>query len=178
MRKLSTEELNRPDKDTFKSMEKTPVVIILDQIRSLYNVGSVFRSADAFGISGIFLCGITATPPHRDILKTALGATETIPWQYFSRSEDAVARLKQEGYKIIAIEQTDSSLPLQNFDFSAHDKTAIVFGNEVKGVSDEVLALCDYAVEIPQFGTKHSFNVSVTAGIVLWEILREKSSSG
>ena len=157
--------------DEFKNAEKHPFVLILDNVRSQHNVGSVFRTADAFLIRGICLCGITATPPHRDIEKTALGATETVYWEYFDTTEEAILKLKALGYQIIAIEQTSGSKNLLDWQPTPESKTAFVFGHEVMGVSEEALALCDGAIEIPQFGTKHSLNVSVTAGIVLWDVV-------
>jgi tRNA G18 (ribose-2'-O)-methylase SpoU len=167
VKQLSLEALNRIDLESFQSAEKMPVVVILDNIRSLHNIGSVFRTADAFRIASVYLCGITACPPHREIHKTALGATESVEWKYFKSSKQAITHLKTNGYKIIAVEQTDQSKQLS--DIAVNDiKTALIFGNEVAGVSEEVLQLCDAAIEIPQSGTKHSLNVSVCAGIVLW----------
>lgn len=166
MRKLSTEELGRPDAETFKKSGKIPVVAVLDNIRSLHNVGSVFRSADAFAIEAIYLCGITACPPHREINKTALGATESVDWHYVENTVDCLKMLREKGYETICVEQTDQSIHLQHFTPSG--PTALVFGNEVDGVSDEALPLCTAAVELPQAGTKHSLNVSVCAGIVFW----------
>lgn len=169
MRKLSMDELNRLNEEEFKKEEKFPLVLILDNIRSMHNTGSIFRTSDAFRIEAIFLCGITACPPNREIEKTALGATKSVKWNYFEKTEDAIAKLKKLGYIIIAIEQVDSSTSLKTFKPKPGNKYAIVFGNEVKGVRSEVLEQCDYFLEIPQFGTKHSFNVSVTAGIVVWD---------
>lgn len=170
MQKLSMEELNRLTVDEFRNAIKLPVVCILDNIRSQHNIGSVFRTADAFGIDEIFLCGITATPPSREIQKTALGATESVKWTYFEKTTDAVSNLKSRGYKIIAVEQVQGSVLLHDFKAAGEQKLALIFGNEVDGVGNESLELCDAAIEIPQFGTKHSFNISVTAGIVLWQI--------
>lgn len=164
------DELGRKTPDHFKSADKVPVVIILDNIRSMMNTGSVFRTADAFLLEGIILCGFTATPPHREIHKTALGATDSVNWQYVRKTEDAVKQLKSEGYEVIAVEQTTGSQSLQDFRPRSGQKYALVFGNEVKGVGDEVLRLCDRAIEIPQFGTKHSLNVSVSAGVVVWDL--------
>lgn len=147
-------------------------MIILDNVRSLHNVGSAFRTADAFRLEKIFLTGITGTPPHREIHKTALGATDTVEWRYFESVAEAVTTSKNDGFKIIAVEQTDESLPLQQLSFSPNEKYCFVFGNEVNGVSDEVIALTDLAIEIPQEGTKHSLNVSVCIGIVMWEVFR------
>jgi len=171
MRKLSMEELHRLSKEEFEKVEKLPVIIVLDNVRSLSNVGAVFRSADAFRIGELFLCGITACPPHREIHKTALGADETVPWRYFSTTVEACAELKRMGYKIFAVEQAENSVMLQ--DFVAQPGSAFIMGNEVDGVSDDVLPLCDGAIEIPQEGTKHSLNVSVCSGIFMWEIFRQ-----
>jgi len=171
MRKLSMEELHRLSKEEYEKVEKLPVVIVLDNVRSLSNVGAVFRSADAFRIGELFLCGITACPPHREIHKTALGADETVPWRYFSTTVEACAELKRMGYKIFAVEQAENSVMLQ--DFVAQPGSAFIMGNEVDGVSDDVLPLCDGAIEIPQEGTKHSLNVSVCSGIFMWEIFRQ-----
>lgn len=168
------EELNRKSVDEFKDAEKTPVVVILDNIRSMHNVGSVFRTADAFLVESIFLCGFTAQPPHRDIHKTALGATETVNWKYFPTTPEAVNDLKNKGYRIWAIEQVKDSVMLHKMKLNLNEKVAIIFGNEVEGVSNEVLPLCDDFIEIPQLGMKHSLNVSVAAGIVLWEVLRTR----
>ena len=169
MRKLTTSELNRPSTDDFKKVSKLPVTVVLDNVRSAYNVGSVFRTCDAFAIEKIFLSGITATPPNRDLMKTALGSTESIPWKYFSSSDEAIMQLKDGGYEIILIEQTDQSISLEKFLPQKNKKYALIFGNEVEGISEQLLSLADAAIEIPQFGTKHSFNISVSAGIVLWD---------
>jgi tRNA G18 (ribose-2'-O)-methylase SpoU len=171
MRKLSMEELGRKTVNEFRQSEKKPVMIVLDNIRSMHNVGSVFRTADAFLAEGICLCGYTPQPPHRDIHKTALGATETVDWIYFPNTLEAIQQLKQQGYRVYGIEQTEGSISLEKFTASAY-KTAIVFGNEVEGVDQSVLQLCDGCIEIPQFGMKHSLNISVAAGIVLWEMVR------
>ena len=168
MRKLGNEELNRLTKAEFEQADKTPIIIVLDNIRSLSNVGAFFRTADAFRISELFLCGITACPPHREIHKTALGADETVKWRYFKTTEEACQRLKAEGYRIYAVEQIEGSVPLQDFHFEPH--TAYILGNEVEGVGEEALPYCDGAIELPQEGTKHSLNVSVCAGIVMWKI--------
>ena len=157
----------------FKSLIKMPIVIVLDNIRSLNNIGSIFRTGDAFRIEGIHLCGITGTPPHREIQKTALGATESLDWTYFNKTTDAIKFLKEQHYKIIAVEQMDSSIDLRDFIPGLSEKIALVFGNEIKGISDEILNFVDIGIEIPQFGTKHSFNVSVSAGIVLWHIFNQ-----
>ena len=167
------EELHRLSKEDYAAVEKLPVVMVLDNIRSLSNVGAVFRSADAFRIGELFLCGITACPPHREIHKTALGADETVPWRYFETTEAACQELKSMGYKIIAVEQVEGSVMLQ--DFKVEPMMAFVVGNEVDGVDDGVLPYCDAALEIPQEGTKHSLNVSVCSGIILWEIFRQLS---
>jgi 23S rRNA (guanosine2251-2'-O)-methyltransferase len=150
---------------------KSPLVIVLDNVRSLHNVGSVFRTADAFLIRGVCLCGVTAQPPHRDIEKTALGATESVYWEYFDETVHAIHKLKALNYRIIAVEQTDRSISLQQYQPYANEKTALVFGHEVYGVSEEVLALCDDCIEIPQFGTKHSLNISVSVGVVVWDLI-------
>ncbi|HMG82222.1 MAG TPA: RNA methyltransferase [Ferruginibacter sp.] len=176
MRKLSMDELNRKSVDEFKRSEKIPVIVVMDNIRSMHNVGSVFRTADAFLLEAIYLCGYTAQPPHRDINKTALGATETVTWKHFETTIEAVKALQQNGYKVYAIEQVESSISLENFSIRADEKTAVVFGNEVEGVQQEVIALCEGCIEIPQLGMKHSLNISVAAGIVLWEIVRNKIS--
>lgn len=172
MRKLSMDELGRKSVEEFKQASKTPVIAVLDNIRSMHNVGSVFRTADAFLIEAIFLCGYTPQPPHRDINKTALGATESVDWIYFATTTEAVFALKAKGYKIFAVEQTQGSISLEKFSTNADDKIAVVFGNEVEGVQDDVLKLVDGSIEIPQLGMKHSLNISVAAGIVLWEIVR------
>ncbi len=170
MRKLSMEELGRKTPEMYKASEKFPVVLVLDNIRSMMNTGSVFRTADAFLLEGIVLCGFTATPPHREIQKTALGATESVAWEYFEKTTEAILQLKQAGYTVAALEQTTESVDLRIFQANAKKKYAFVFGNEVKGVDPEVLALCDLCLEIPQFGTKHSLNISVTAGMVIWDV--------
>ena len=156
-----------------KHNEKSPFVIVLDNIRSFSNVGSVFRTADAFLTGGIYLCGITAVPPHREIQKTALGATESVSWKYFKNTSDAIDELKTLGYKITGIEQAEGSTLLGDFKVDPGVKYALIFGNEVNGIDQQVLNACDYVIEIPQFGTKHSFNVAVSAGIVLWELNRK-----
>jgi 23S rRNA (guanosine2251-2'-O)-methyltransferase len=176
MRKLSMDELGRKSVDEFKQADKTPVIVVLDNIRSMHNVGSVFRTSDAFLLEAIFLCGYTPQPPHRDINKTALGATETVDWIYYPTTIEAVEQLKLKGYKVFGIEQTEASISLEKFATDNHDRLAVVFGNEVEGVNAEVLKLCDGSIEIPQLGMKHSLNISVAAGIVLWEIVRTKIS--
>ncbi len=174
MRKLQNKELGRKTIDQFRKSEKFPVVIVLDNVRSQSNVGSVFRTADAFLIEGIYLCGITAIPPHREIQKTALGATESVSWKHFKDTAMAVKELKLTGYKVVGIEQAVGSTGLGEFKVEKNTRYALVFGHEVNGVSQEVLDECDFVVEIPQFGTKHSFNIAVSAGIVLWEMNKKK----
>jgi tRNA G18 (ribose-2'-O)-methylase SpoU len=170
MRKLGMDELGRKTVEEFKQADKKPVIAVLDNIRSMHNVGSVFRTADAFLIEAICLCGYTPQPPHRDIHKTALGATETVDWLYYPQAADAVLELKRRGYQVYAVEQAEGSMLLGRFEVPANEKIAVVFGNEVEGVQDELLKLCDGCIEIPQFGMKHSLNISVAAGIVLWEL--------
>ncbi len=176
MRKLKNSELNRLSIEEFKKSGKTPLVVVLDNIRSLNNIGSVFRTSDAFLTEKIILCGITAKPPHKDIHKTALGATESVNWEYAESTIDAVNKLKNEGFIIVSIEQTEKAIMLQDFKIEKDKKYAVIFGNEVKGVQQEVVNLSDYSIEIPQYGTKHSFNISVSAGIVLWEFFRKIKS--
>jgi tRNA G18 (ribose-2'-O)-methylase SpoU len=171
MRKLSMADLGRLSVEDFKIAPKKPIVVVMDQIRSMHNVGSVFRTADAFLISGICLCGFTPQPPHRDIHKTALGATDSVDWMYYEQTTDAVEALKKQGYKVYAIEQTEGSIPLNTFE-KKQEPIAFVFGNEVEGVAEEVIALCDGVIEIPQWGMKHSLNISVAAAVVLWEFVR------
>lgn len=166
------EALERKTLEEYKKIDKLPIVIILDNIRSMHNVGSIFRTADAFLIESIYLCGFTPQPPHRDIHKTALGATETVNWKYFTTTFEAVNELKQQGYTLWAIEQTTESIPLQNIQFNKRP-IAVVFGNEVDGVDNAVLKMSDVSIEIPQYGTKHSLNVSVAAGIVLWHMIQK-----
>ena len=166
------EELGRKSVEDFKLADKKPLVVVMDNIRSMHNVGSVFRTADAFLINGICLCGFTPQPPHRDIHKTALGATDSVDWMYYENTVDAVLDLKSRGYKILAIEQTEGSILLHQYGHS-NTPTAFVFGNEVDGVSDEVIKACDGVLEIPQWGMKHSLNISVDAAVVLWEFFRE-----
>ena len=173
MKKLKLEELGRVSVAEFKSAKKIPVCLLLDNVRSLHNVGSAFRTADAFSIEKLVLTGITGTPPHREIEKTALGATTSVAWTHQENAADAVAALKSEGWKIVIVEQTNESIPLQTFAAADDEKVCLVFGNEVNGVSDEVIDLADVAVEIPQSGTKHSLNISVCVGIVVWEIYRK-----
>ncbi len=170
MRKLAVDEMKRVDVDEFKKLVKTPIVVVLDNIRSMNNVGSFFRTADAFRIEQLHLCGITACPPHRDITKTALGSTESVDWRYFENTIDSVNWLNENGYKVYAVEQVDTPIFLHNFCWDVSQKIAIVMGNEVFGVSDNVLPLCEGALEIPQIGTKHSLNVSVSAGMAMWHL--------
>jgi 23S rRNA (guanosine2251-2'-O)-methyltransferase len=171
------DELGRKTVDEFRGAEKIPIMVVLDNIRSMHNVGSVFRTADAFLLQGIFLCGYTPQPPHRDIHKTALGATETVAWNYFSTTLEAVRALREAGFAIYAVEQVENSIPLQEFSSNHFSPLAVVFGNEVSGVGEDVLKLCDGSIEIPQMGMKHSLNISVAAGIVLWELIRERTAS-
>jgi tRNA G18 (ribose-2'-O)-methylase SpoU len=169
MRKLKLDELNRATVDEFKAQDKLPVAVVLDNVRSMHNIGSIFRTSDGFAVNKICLCGITAQPPHREIEKTALGATQSVNWEYFETPLQAVQHLRNEGYQIIAIEQAENSTMLNTFAPSQTEKYALIFGNEVNGVSDEVMEVIDTCIEIPQFGTKHSFNIVVSAGIVLWD---------
>lgn len=173
MRKLANSELERKTVEDFKQADKTPIIIILDDIRSLHNIGSVFRTADAFLIEKIYLCGITAVPPNKEIHKTALGATETVSWEYAKDVLEVIQNLKQENVSVLAIEQVENSIFLQNFSPEENQKYALVFGNEVKGVSQEAVAICDDVIEIPQLGTKHSLNISVSAGIVVWDLFQK-----
>jgi tRNA G18 (ribose-2'-O)-methylase SpoU len=172
MRKLLNRELGRKSIEEYRNSEKSSIVIVLDNVRSHSNVGSVFRTADAFLTKKIYLCGITAKPPHRDIQKTALGATESVEWSHHESTLDVARQLKAEGYKIIGIEQTEGSVGLQNFKTEKGEKYALIFGHEVNGVDQKVIDFCDLCIEIPQFGIKHSFNIAVSAGIVLWEMNR------
>jgi 23S rRNA (guanosine2251-2'-O)-methyltransferase len=174
MRKLRLEELGRKSVDEFKQSEKIPIVVVLDNIRSMHNVGSVFRTADAFLIEAIYLCGYTPQPPHRDIHKTALGATETVHWRYYTTTSEAVEELRNQDYEVFAVEQVTDSIPLNQLYQEPNEKIALIFGNEVNGVDAAVLPMCKGSIEIPQFGMKHSLNVSIAAGIVLWELVRKK----
>lgn len=174
MQKLSMAELNRKTVDEFRRSEKTPVVAVLENIRSAYNVGSVFRTSDAFLLEGIYLTGYTARPPHKEIRKTALGAEDTVAWEYFPNAIAAVEQLKKAGYKVFAVEQVKDSLSLEKINFNYTDKIAVVFGNEVTGVEQETILHCDGCIEIPQLGMKHSLNIATAAGVVLWEIVRSR----
>jgi 23S rRNA (guanosine2251-2'-O)-methyltransferase len=176
MKKISLDELGRISLDDFRQSEKSSMVIVLDNIRSQHNIGSVFRTSDAFRIEKIYLCGISATPPNREIQKTALGATESVAWEYFEKTSLAIDELKKLGYVIISIEQVEGSTSLNKFIPEKNKKYALVFGNEVKGVEQGIVDLSDLCLEIPQFGTKHSFNVSVTAGIVMWDLFNKMKS--
>ncbi len=173
MKKIKNEELGRPSIDEFKMLDKIPLIIVLDNVRSMHNIGSVFRTSDAFLIEALYLCGITARPPHSEIQKTALGSTESVTWKYFEETKRAIHSLKKDGYIIVGIEQTDKSISLQNFTPFNDKKYALVFGHEVRGVGQEIIDLCDISIEVPQFGTKHSLNISVCSGIVIWEIFRK-----
>ena len=172
MRKLDVEELNRIGIEEFKETNKIPVVVVLDNVRSLNNIGSVFRTADAFRVQAVYLCGITAKPPHREIHKTALGATESVDWKYFKSTIDAVNELKNEGFCVLAIEQVETGKDILSYHIEQNKKYGLVFGHEVKGVQQDVINIADNCLEIPQFGTKHSLNISVCAGIVMWEFFK------
>ena len=173
MRKLKNDELDRLTLEEFKTTEKLPLVLILDNVRSMNNVGSAFRTSDAFAIKKIYLCGITAQPPHREINKTALGATESVDWEHAENTATLCKNLQQQGYKVLAVEQADNSTSLENFKIEEGQKYALVFGNEVFGVEDDVIDVADGCLEIPQFGTKHSLNISVSIGVVLWDLTRK-----
>lgn len=174
MQKLSNASLNRLSIASYKKAAKAPLIIVLENVRSLNNIGSIFRTADAFRVEKIYLCGFTATPPHREIHKTALGATESVAWEYMPSALDCILKLKQQHYVVVSVEQATGSIPIHHFstDFALH-KYALIFGNELDGVSPEVINASDCCLEIPQFGTKHSFNIAVSVGIVLWELCRE-----
>jgi tRNA G18 (ribose-2'-O)-methylase SpoU len=174
MRKLGMDELNRKSVDEFRKAEKIPVIAVLENIRSAYNVGSVFRTADAFLLEGIYITGYTAKPPHKEIAKTALGAQDSVDWTYFENTAIAIEKLKQNDFKIFAVEQVADSISLESFSELNIRKMAVVFGNEVSGVEQDTISLCHGCIEIPQFGMKHSLNISVAAGVVLWEIVRSK----
>lgn len=171
-KKLHLEDLNRMDLHSFKNASKYPLIVIADNIRSGMNVGSIFRTCDAFAVQEMVLCGITPRPPHKEINKTAIGASESVQWSYYSEGTEIIKKLKDQGYCIIAVEQTDDSIDLQSFKIEIGRSYALIFGNEINGVDDDLLPLVDYCIEVPQFGTKHSFNVSVCAGIVLWEFVK------
>ncbi|KOF04135.1 RNA methyltransferase [Roseivirga seohaensis subsp. aquiponti] len=173
MRKLKNDELDRLTLEEFKTTEKLPLVLILDNVRSMNNVGSAFRTSDAFAVEKIYLCGITAQPPHREINKTALGATESVDWEHAENTATLCKNLQQQGYKVLAVEQADNSTSLENFKIEEGQKYALVFGNEVFGVEDDVIEVADGCLEIPQFGTKHSLNISVSIGVVLWDLTRK-----
>ncbi len=173
MRKLANEELNRISKDEFKESEKTPIIVILDDIRSLHNIGSVFRTSDAFLLEKIYLCGITATPPNKEIHKTALGATDTVAWEYAKDVLEVIRKLNDENVKIYSVEQTENSIMLNDFQVGTNERYALIFGNEVKGVSQDAINLSDGVIEIPQLGSKHSLNISVSAGIVIWDLFQK-----
>ena len=175
MRKLTTGELNRKTVEEVKASQKMPLVAVLENVRSAYNVGSVFRTADAFLLEAVYLCGYTAFPPHKEIRKTALGAEESVAWKHFKKVDEAIADLRAQGYAIFAVEQTEAARALHHFD-AGDQRIAVVMGNEVTGVEQSTIALCDGAIEIPQLGMKHSLNISVATGIVLWEIVRAKLS--
>jgi tRNA G18 (ribose-2'-O)-methylase SpoU len=170
MRKLKNSELDRKSIDEFKESEKTPIIIVLDNVRSLNNIGSVFRTSDALLVEAVYLCGITATPPHRELHKTALGAEDSVCWEYFEQTEDAVKKLKLNGFSVYSVEQAENSTSLDAFEMNSEQKYALIFGNEVKGVQQEIVNQSEGCIEIPQFGTKHSFNISVSCGIVLWDL--------
>ena len=172
MRKLLNEELDRLSVEAFKKVEKIPFMLVLDNVRSLHNIGSVFRTADAFRLEGIYLCGITATPPHREIHKTALGATESVSWEYRENTTDALAELKEQDYLIYSVEQTEDAVLLDQVQLTGNRKYALVLGHEIRGVDQQVVDMSDQCIEIPQYGTKHSLNISVAAGIVIWELFR------
>ncbi len=172
MQKIKNEDLGRKSVEEFKSSVKLPIVIVLDNVRSLNNVGSAFRTADAFLLEQLFLCGITGQPPNKEIQKTALGATETVKWAHVKSTSEAIAHLKEKGYKIYAVEQVKNSMPLNNLSFDKNAPVALVFGNEIYGVDQEIINTCDGSIEIPQLGTKHSLNISVSIGIVVWEMVK------
>ncbi|MEO7044404.1 MAG: RNA methyltransferase [Ferruginibacter sp.] len=172
MQKLSMDELNRKSVEEFRRSEKTPVIAVLENIRSAYNVGSVFRTADAFLLEAVYIIGYTAQPPHKEIKKTALGAEESVTWLHFANANDAIVKLKADGYKVYAVEQVVNSLMLQEINFTSEEKIAVIFGNEVTGVEQETILQCDGCIEIPQLGMKHSLNIATAAGVVLWEIVR------
>ncbi len=174
MKKLTNAELNRKSPEEFRAAKKLPIIIVLDNVRSAYNVGSVFRTADAFPVEAIYLCGITCFPPHKEIKKTALGADETVDWKYFKTTKEAIEEIKSKGYKVFAVEQAEESIPLNSKIENRKSKLALVFGHEVNGVQQEIINMCDGCIEIPQGGTKHSLNIAVSVGVVLWEFFRKE----
>jgi len=173
MKKLSMDQLNRKSAEQFKNAQKVPIVIVLDNVRSMNNVGSVFRTADAFLLQAVYLCGVTATPPHREIQKTALGATETVTWKHFPSTIDAINDLRKDGFTIYAVEQVEKSMMLDKIK-PASEKIALIFGNEISGVDQEALDMCEACIEIPQYGTKHSLNLAVSVGIVVWGLFQNQ----
>ena len=176
MRKLGMDELNRMSVDEFRQSEKIPVIVVLENIRSAYNVGSVFRTADAFLLEAIYICGYTCKPPHKEIKKTALGAEDSVTWKHFENTNLAIEELKSIGYKVYAVEQAEGSTMLNKLDFSPEDKIAVIFGNEVTGVEQTTIQQCAACIEIPQFGMKHSLNIATAAGVVLWELVRKRNA--
>jgi len=177
MRKLSMDELNRMSVDEFKQSEKIPVIVVLENIRSAYNVGSVFRTADAFLLEAVYICGYTCKPPHKEIKKTALGAEDSVTWKHFENASQAIDELKSLGYQVFSVEQAEGSTMLNELNFSPDDKVAVIFGNEVTGVEQATIHQCAACIEIPQFGMKHSLNISTAAGVVLWELVRNRNIS-
>ena len=177
MRKLKITELNRLTVDQYRQYPKTPLIIVLDNVRSLHNIGSIFRTADAFRLEAVYLCGITATPPHPEIHKTALGAEETVEWHYYPNTSEAIHKLRQNDYILYAVEQTEGSVSIENITLDPTKKYALILGHEVKGVHQYIVNECDYCVEIPQYGTKHSLNVSVAGGIVIWDFFKQLISA-
>lgn len=175
MRKLPNEELDRLTIEEFKNSKKVPLKVVLDNVRSQNNIGSVFRTADAFRLEGILLCGITSKPPHRDIHKTALGATESVQWEYWEETASAIQKLKEDHYQILSVEQVEGAVSLEKLRLSQDQKYALVFGHEIRGVDQQVLSMSDLCIEIPQYGTKHSLNISVAAGIAIWDIFKQFS---
>jgi 23S rRNA (guanosine2251-2'-O)-methyltransferase len=178
MRKLSMDELGRKSVDEFKQSEKTPIILVLENIRSAYNVGSVFRTSDAFLVEAIYITGYSAKPPHKEIKKTALGAEETVAWKHFANASEAIADLREKGFNIYAAEQAEGSYKLNAIGFEAYEKIAVIFGNEVTGVEQSTITLCDGCIEIPQLGMKHSLNIATAAGVVLWELVRGRMPHG
>ncbi|HYM94210.1 MAG TPA: RNA methyltransferase [Chitinophagaceae bacterium] len=174
MRKLSMKELGRKSVEEFKKTDKIPIIVVLENIRSAYNVGSVFRTSDAFLIEAIYICGYSAKPPHNQIKKTALGAEETVNWKHFASAKDAIEELRKGNFSVYAVEQAEGSLKLQNVNFKSNEKMAVIFGNEVTGVEEATIHLCDGCIEIPQLGMKHSLNIATAAGVVLWELAKKR----